>query len=103
VCYILFQLPSVSVNCIECYSSRYLYEHILNNLPSLASKTREGAAVSNAPITCDNMNDFIRNLKQEVEKRKLQNETLYIVSSWSYIVHGFELKNFEGLSRSCDT
>jgi hypothetical protein len=32
------------------------------------------------PVTCDNMNDFIRNLKQEVEKHKLQNETLYIVS-----------------------
>ncbi|KAK7101883.1 hypothetical protein V1264_020195 [Littorina saxatilis] len=67
-------LPSVFINCIECYSSRYLYEHILTNLP-LAKKGDK----SSAPSTCDNMNDFVRLLKSEVEQRKLQDETVYIV------------------------
>lgn len=72
---VFVQLPSVFVNCIECFSSRYLYEHILNSLPL----GRRGEKLT-APVTCDNMNDFVRHLKAEVELRKLQNETLYIVS-----------------------
>ncbi|XP_076448492.1 origin recognition complex subunit 5-like [Babylonia areolata] len=67
------KLPSVWVNCIECYSARYLYEHVLNNLPSAQGDK------PTAQITCDNMNDFIRLLKAQVEGCSLQNETLYIV------------------------
>ena len=69
------QLPSVFVNCVECFSSRYLYEHILNNLP-VGQKGERLAA----PVTCDNMNDFVRHLKAGVELQGLQDETLYIVS-----------------------
>ena len=76
---VFVQLPSVFVNCIECFSSRYLYEHILNSLP-LGQREEK----LTAPITCDNMNDFVRHLKAEVELRKLQNETLYIVSQTLY-------------------
>ncbi|KAK7499500.1 hypothetical protein BaRGS_00009152 [Batillaria attramentaria] len=65
------QLPAVSVNCVECYSSRFLFEYILNNLPG-----RDDAAVS---VTCDNMNDFVRLLKQGVSSQNLQDQTLYIV------------------------
>lgn len=70
----VLNLPNVSVNCIECYSSRYLYEHILNNLPAGEMK-----ACSGKQIACDNMNDFVRGLKMEAEQRNLVDETLYIV------------------------
>ncbi|KAL8587138.1 hypothetical protein ACOMHN_026106 [Nucella lapillus] len=68
------QLPSVWINCIECFSSRYLYEHILNNLPSEPVGDQPAAQT-----TCDNMNDFIRHLKARVEGSSLRDQTLYIV------------------------
>ena len=70
------QLPSVFVNCVECFSARFLYEHILTNLPS-------GGSCSLPPTSaaCDNMNDFVRSLVVEVSSRHLEEETLYIVST----------------------
>ncbi|KAL4226958.1 Origin recognition complex subunit 5 [Mactra antiquata] len=70
------QVPHVLVNCVECYSQRYLYEHILNNI-------NHGEKVSTKHyddlMKCDNMNDFIRLIKQVLEEKKLLNQTLYIV------------------------
>ncbi|XP_067683053.1 origin recognition complex subunit 5-like [Haliotis asinina] len=62
------KLPHVPVNCVECYSSRFLYEHILNNLPSSDTNTR-----------CDNMNDFVRLLQQGIQQCQLQDQTVYVV------------------------
>lgn len=65
------QLPAVSISCVECYSSRFLFEYILNNLP--------GEDVTTANISCDNMNDFVRLLKQEIGSCSLGDQTLYII------------------------
>lgn len=62
-------------NCIECSSSRYLFEHILNSLPAGAANGEN----NDKRISCDNMNDFVRLLKLEVGRRQLLDETIYIV------------------------
>ncbi|XP_041346768.1 origin recognition complex subunit 5-like [Gigantopelta aegis] len=67
------QLPHVRVNCVECYNPRFLYEHILNNLPDGKDDDDD------VTLTCDNMNDFVRMLGQLVHNRKLNIETLYLV------------------------
>ncbi|XP_050414191.1 origin recognition complex subunit 5 isoform X2 [Patella vulgata] len=65
------QLPHVLVNCVECYNARFLYEHILNNLPQ--------SVKSSDHYRCDNMNDFVRQFQQIVKDGCLINETVYIV------------------------
>ncbi|XP_060574929.1 origin recognition complex subunit 5-like, partial [Ruditapes philippinarum] len=67
------KLPHVIVNCVECYNERFLYEYILNYI---AGNFDMMAATADL-IKCDNMNDFIRHLKQIVTG--LNSETLYIV------------------------
>ncbi|ESO91435.1 hypothetical protein LOTGIDRAFT_209785 [Lottia gigantea] len=64
------QVPYVLVNCVECYSSRFLYEHILNNL-SHTNHTEQ--------YRCDNMNDFIRSFQQIIEEKNYKDHTVYIV------------------------
>eukprot|EP00058_Branchiostoma_floridae_P011778 XP_002597266.1 hypothetical protein BRAFLDRAFT_260887 [Branchiostoma floridae] len=70
------KLPHALVNCVECYTSRLLYDHILNQV----------ALVTPAPDNdytnysrCDNMNDFVKTLRTVIEDRELQEETMYIV------------------------
>ncbi|WAR25831.1 ORC5-like protein [Mya arenaria] len=48
-------MPHVLVNCVECYSQRFLYEHILNVLHSGSETVLETSQL----IKCDNMNDFV--------------------------------------------
>ncbi|XP_052779192.1 origin recognition complex subunit 5-like [Mya arenaria] len=69
------KLPHVLVNCVECYSQRFLYEHILNVLHSGSETVLETSQL----IKCDNMNDFVRLLKQEMISKGLEKQTLYIV------------------------
>ncbi|XP_041109987.1 origin recognition complex subunit 5 [Polyodon spathula] len=69
------QLPHALLNCVECFTSRLLFEHILNQLyahsPSpdneFSSHTR-----------CDSFNDFIRLYRQLADLH--QQDTTYIVT-----------------------
>ena len=46
------------INCVECYSSRLLYETILESISEKNELADRGWK------KCDNMNDFLRHLKQ---------------------------------------
>ncbi|XP_062590706.1 origin recognition complex subunit 5-like [Saccostrea cucullata] len=67
-------LPHVLVNCVECYSSRFLYEAVLNGL-----YTNRGSQKPDTPIKCENMNDFVRLFRQICMSLDLHNETVYLV------------------------
>ncbi|VDI46906.1 origin recognition complex subunit 5 [Mytilus galloprovincialis] len=68
-----FKLPHVLVNCVECYSSRFLYEMILNSLHG------NSVTESSDLVKCDNMNDFVRMFKQVSQEKGINQETIYIV------------------------
>ncbi|CAG2216495.1 ORC5 [Mytilus edulis] len=68
-----FKLPHVLVNCVECYSSRFLYEMILNSLHG------NSVTESSDLVKCDNMNDFVRMFKQVSQEKGIDQETIYIV------------------------
>ena len=74
---LFLQLPHVLVNCVECYSQRFLYEHILNQLHEELSTLVESSSM----MRCENMNDFVRLLKQVLIEKGLGDQTVYIVSS----------------------
>ena len=65
------QLPHVLVNCIECYSSRLLYESILESIEQL-SGFQESIWKK-----CDAMTDFIRYFKNILGDNSY--ETIYII------------------------
>ncbi|XP_053377322.1 origin recognition complex subunit 5-like isoform X2 [Mercenaria mercenaria] len=69
------KLPHAVVNCVECYNQRFLFEHILNTI----SGNSETITDTDNVIKCDNMNDFIRLLRQIVGEQGLDSQTLYIV------------------------
>ena len=65
------------MNCVECYSQRFLYEHILNHLSGELSTLTESSSM----MKCENMNDFVRLLKQVLIEKGLEKQTVYIVST----------------------
>lgn len=69
------KVPHVLVNCVECYSQRFLYEHILNTISGDVDTITDTADL----IKCDNMNDFVRLLTQVVKDKGLDSQTVYIV------------------------
>ena len=85
---VTFQLPHVLVNCVECYSQRFLYEHILNHLNGELSTLVESSSL----LKCENMNDFIRLLKQVLKERGLESQTVYIVSLAEFVIVFLTLK-----------
>ncbi|XP_068750638.1 origin recognition complex subunit 5-like isoform X1 [Montipora capricornis] len=68
------QLPHVTVNCVECFTARLIYECILYQL----QETDKQADISSPP-KCDNMTDFTRQLKISLLLRDFTKETFYIV------------------------
>ena len=84
------QLRHVLVNCVECYTARLMYEHILNELASVQPGPENEYATY---ARCENMNDFVKLLKQLVQEEDIQ-ETIYIVSdSCGNISWGFNRLN----------
>ena len=68
------QLPHVLVNCVESFTARLIYEHILYQLQE-SDKEDE----LSTPPKCDNMTDFLRHLRHSLLSKELTNETFYIV------------------------
>lgn len=65
----------VTINCIECYSQKVLYEQVLEKVTILTVP----AEAHQGYIKCDNMNDFVKHLTASVKEQKIQDETLYII------------------------
>lgn len=66
------------VNCVECYSQRFLFEHVLNAIRADVAAILDASAL----VKCDNMSDFVRLLQQEVVAKKVDTQTVYIVSGF---------------------
>jgi len=73
------KLPHILMNCIECSSPRVLYEYILNNIPKDTDIDEDEDDDDDVYTSCDNMTDFVRQLKNHVESSFLGEQTLYIV------------------------
>uniref|UniRef100_A0A4W3IPU1 Origin recognition complex subunit 5 n=1 Tax=Callorhinchus milii TaxID=7868 RepID=A0A4W3IPU1_CALMI len=70
------KLPHVIVNCVECFSSRMLFEQILNQLQGhCLSPENEYSSF----LRCDTLNDFVRLFKQLIHEQNLHEQTIYIV------------------------
>ncbi|XP_060699136.1 origin recognition complex subunit 5 isoform X2 [Hemiscyllium ocellatum] len=70
------KFPHVIVNCVECFSSKMLFEQILNQLQghSLSLKNEYTSCLQS-----NTFNDFVLLYKQVVHKQNLHNQTVYIV------------------------
>ncbi|CAG5115040.1 unnamed protein product [Candidula unifasciata] len=83
------KLPYIFLNSIECSSPRFLFEHILNNLPvqgsyQISQDLNNLLNIENGDddddyIQCDNLTDFIRLLVSFISESPLKNQTLYLV------------------------
>lgn len=70
------KFPHIIVNCVECFSSRMLFEQILNQLQGnwLSS---ENECLSY--LRCNALNEFVLLFKQVVREQNLLDQTVYIV------------------------
>ena len=64
------------INCVEHYTGRRVFEHILNHLSGKVPTPENDFDMYSK---CDNMNDFVRLLKRVVEEENI-NQTIYLVS-----------------------
>ncbi|CAI9578028.1 unnamed protein product, partial [Staurois parvus] len=70
------ELPYAVVNCVECFTSRLLFEQILNQLYNhRPAPDNEYSSYER----CDTFNDFIRLYKKAISSQGFGNETVYIV------------------------
>jgi len=70
----------VSINCVECFTSRLIFEVILSRLQQCGSdsdKRKHGTTTGRQ--RCDNMNDFVRQLHSVISSRLLSSKCIYIV------------------------
>lgn len=68
------ELPHVLVNCVESFTARLIFEHILYRLQDPDEDDNW-----NAPPKCENMTEFLRHFKHSLSAKELMNETFYIV------------------------
>lgn len=78
------QLSHIYINCVECSSLRFLMEEILNNLPhQISLESGLHAQIQDTEdesfIRCEDLTEFVRNLRKIVSESDLGKETLYIV------------------------
>uniref|UniRef100_A0A8C4Q873 Origin recognition complex subunit 5 n=1 Tax=Eptatretus burgeri TaxID=7764 RepID=A0A8C4Q873_EPTBU len=69
------QIPHVFLNCVECFTPRLLFEHILASMSSLGE---HGSTTENLP-RCDNLSEFSRMLHQKLQQLQLHESNVYIV------------------------
>lgn len=82
-----FKFPHVLVNFVECYSARFLYEMILNNLQGNTANLSDASKF----LKCDNMNDFVRLFKQVCKEKGLDKETVYIILDRAERLRDFDI------------
>ncbi|XP_043943222.1 origin recognition complex subunit 5 [Protopterus annectens] len=70
------ELPHALVSCVECFTSRMLFEHILNKLQSYVTSSEISQSLY---ISCDSFSDFVRLFKQLISHQDLKNQTVYVV------------------------
>uniref|UniRef100_UPI00398EF0CA origin recognition complex subunit 5 isoform X2 n=1 Tax=Pristiophorus japonicus TaxID=55135 RepID=UPI00398EF0CA len=71
-----WKFPHVIVNCVECFSSRMLFEQIINQLQGhWVSREKEHSSY----MRCITLNEFVLLFKQVVHEQNLHNQTVYIV------------------------
>ena len=63
------------VNCIEYYTPKRMFEYILNELSGIQPTPENNFSIY---ARCDNMNDFVRILKQMTDQEDIK-ETIYVV------------------------
>ena len=68
------QLPHVLVNCVESFTARLIFEHVLYQLQD----SDKEVDLPTSP-KCDNMTDFLRHLKHNLLSKDIVSETFYIV------------------------
>jgi len=68
----------VSINCVECFTSRLIFEVILTRWQQCDSDAI-GSGTMTGRRRCDNMNDFVRQLHAVISSRHLSSKCLYIV------------------------
>ena len=73
----LLQAQYAVVNCIECYGSRLMFEHILNSLSNTIPAPSNNFS---SYARCDNINDFVALFRQVTKERESTEETVYLVS-----------------------
>lgn len=70
------KFPHIIVNCVECFSSRMLFEQILNQLQgNWLSSENECLPY----LRCNTLNEFVLLFKQVVREQNLLDQTVYIV------------------------
>ena len=89
-----FQLPHVFMNCIECSAPRVLYEYILNNMPDESSDTENDDFGDDNYVSCDDMTDFVKRLRNKISSCDLGKQTFYTFSITFFLNLCFKLLNF---------
>ncbi|XP_029472133.1 origin recognition complex subunit 5 isoform X2 [Rhinatrema bivittatum] len=92
----VLELPHVIVNCIECFTSRLLFEEILSQMNSHCSAMEREFSSHEC---CDTFNDFVRLYKQATLEQDLQNETVYIVLDKAERLREMEVNLLAGFQR----
>ncbi|KAJ8046876.1 Origin recognition complex subunit 5 [Holothuria leucospilota] len=82
------EAPHASINCVECYSQRLLYEEILGQLSGQVLCAENNYTRSSR---CETMNEFVRLLKIVIEENEWEDQTVYIV-----LDNAERLRNMEG-------
>jgi len=69
----------ISINCVECFTSRLIFEVILSQLQQRVSDCIQKPMCTTRRQRCENMNDFVHHLRALVSNRQLSNKCIYIV------------------------
>ena len=75
----LFQLPHVIINCVECYTLHLMFENILNTVSGHLPAPHNDFT---SYVRCDTMNQFIHALQEVVQQRYPDGQTVYIVREY---------------------
>jgi origin recognition complex subunit 5 len=78
--FVLQKHVRININCVECFTARLMFEAILSRLQRFG--ILDGPPVNGITAVhcrCDNMNDFVRQLRQIVSEKHLDGRCIYIV------------------------
>ncbi|XP_064417512.1 origin recognition complex subunit 5 isoform X3 [Latimeria chalumnae] len=90
------ELPHAIVNCVECFTSRLLFEQVLNQLQGHHPSPENNYS---SFTFCNTFNDFVRLYKQLTHNQGLQNQTVYIVLDRAERLREMEVNLLPGFLR----